>query len=122
VVIHDLNHVYRLDRTPIQSPVILRGCRTLRGLNDQTLAVWKPQGKLTLSIAVQLMASARQMSKIIKASRRPQIGKPSGDFLGAPITVLLLERSKLFTGLLQFSLCKRDLQGRSFRFLSTSLV
>jgi hypothetical protein len=36
--------------------------------------------------------------------------------------VLLLERPVLFTGLLQASFCKRDLQDRYFRFLSTYQV
>lgn len=68
------------------------------------------------------MTSTRQVLEILKAARRFQVGEPSRDFLGTPITVLLLERPMLLAGLLQPPFCERDLQVRTILFLSTSLV
>lgn len=91
MIIHDLDYLDRLNCAPIQSAIFLRRWRILSRPDDETLSVRELQGKLTVPVATQLMTSARQVLEILKTPRRFQVGEPSRDFLGTPITVLLLK-------------------------------
>jgi hypothetical protein len=122
VVIDDLDYLDRLDCTPIQAAVCLRRPWIRGRPENEPLSIRKLQGELTVSLAIQLMASTRQVSKVLKTARCFQVSESGCDPLRARNPMLLLERSLLFTSLLQPSFCERDLQGRYFRFLSTHQV
>jgi hypothetical protein len=121
VVVDDLYDFDGLDGTPIQAAVVRH--RKLIGGRPyhQTLPIGKLQGQLAVPITVKLMASAWQVPKVLKAACRFQVCESRGDPLGTGRTVLPLERPMLFACLLQPPLSKRNLQGRSFRFLFNQL-